>query len=619
MCGIVGVLQKNGEGVKQSFLQPLTAALAHRGPDDSGQFIDGPVGFGHRRLSILDLTSAGHQPMVTADGRYAIVFNGEIYNFRELHKHYLADVPLSSQSDTEVLMYLLGKHGVSVLPELRGMFAFAFWDRQAGQLLLANDPFGKKPLYFRETDAHFLFASEPKALLAAAGTSSVCKKEALGTYVLHEYVPAPESGFEGIKKMPMGHVLTVTSGGVRELKPWWKPVFLPKSGLPEGRALAKLDELLGQAVQRRLVADVPVGIFLSGGLDSTTILWYMRQARATAIESCSVSFGEATFNESAFMAMAARAFQTSHHTTVFKAEDVPVLLDQVMELMDVPLADASLLPTFAVSRLAREHMKVVLSGDGADELFGGYGTFQAGELAAKVDAFVPDSLWPPVQRLAALLPVSHNYFSFDFKVKSFLRGMPYPAARRNQVWLGSFSDQEAHSLLRGHVSAQVFSVVDAAERKWRGLDTFDLISALTIEHYLQDDILVKLDRATMMVGLEARTPFLDLDVAEFVMRLPSKMRRHKYLLKKLMRGRIPAAIIDRPKKGFGIPLGEWLAGPLADWMRSQLNRADIESQGYFSWPYIERLMQEHMSRTFDHRKKLWTLLMWQRWYKRWVV
>lgn len=616
MCGIVGVLQTNGEPVNRDVVCNMRDELAHRGPDDRGIFIDGPVGLGQRRLSILDLSSAGHQPMSTADGRFTIVFNGEIYNFRELARAYLTEETLTSQSDTEVLLHLLALKGTAVLPELKGMFAFACWDHERKELLLANDPFGKKPLYYEATAEAFRFASEPKSLLRHR--RAVLQENVIAQYLLHEYIPSPNTGFEGIRKLEMGHVLTVSNTGVVNIRPWWNPRFRPVAVQSEKAVLDTLDELLGRAVERRLVADVPVGIFLSGGLDSTTILWYMRQMRKEPIESCSIQFAEKSFDESTFIALAAASLGTNHHAAMFGVRDVPAVLDEVCEFMDVPLADASLLPTYAVSKLARRHMKVVLSGDGADELFGGYGTFKAGELAARLDRFVPTSVWPVVQKMTDWLPVSHDYFSFDFKAKSFVRGMTYGAARRNQIWLGSFSDVELKELLINDSSHHAFAAVDEAART-QPPGSFELLSGMTVAHYLQDDILVKLDRSTMMVGLEARTPFLDVDVAEFVMQLPRYMRRDKYILKKLMRGRIPGSIIDRPKKGFGIPLGLWLAGPLAEWMTGELQRERIEQQGLFSWPYIRRLLDEHAHGKADHRKKIWTLIVWQRWYARWIL
>ena len=585
MCGIVGIIEDRSTLASLDVLRAMRDTLSHRGPDDAGEFLDGHVALGHRRLSIIDASSAGHQPMLSDNGRYALVFNGEIYNYRELREEYLTDVDLVSSSDTEVLLHLLIKKGKDALPLLKGMFAFAFWDRYKDELLLATDPFGKKPLYYTWHDNALLFASEPKAFLKYPGFVSAMDKEDASRYFLHEYVPAPGSGLSGVSRLPMGSV-GIKSAESFVVEEWWRPAFMPKhSSISESKALGELDELLGRAVERRLVADVPVGIFLSGGLDSTTILWYMQKMK-DEIHSCSVSFKEQTFDESEYIKLVADG--TVHHGMKFGAEDVALVLSELSPLMDVPLADASLLPTYAVSKLAREHMKVVLSGDGADELFGGYGTFVAGSVAEYLDV-VPRATWRMLERGLARVPVSHEYFSFDFKVKSFLKGMGYSWARRNQIWLGSFSRRELGELFVGNVDG-VYSALDAQARDARELSLFDRISYMTVREYLQDDILVKLDRATMMTGLEARTPFLDVDLAEFVMRLPEKLKRNKYLMKTLMRGRIPDEIIDRKKKGFGIPLGSWFLGELRPWLLGTLSEERVKATGVLNFIYVKKLL-----------------------------
>src|SRR3989344_171402 len=500
MCGIVGVMQKNNQPVKAGVLEAMRDTLSHRGPDDAGLYMKDNMGFGHRRLSILDLTSAGHQPMLSkrvsqnplpagfspasaanavrvgdvstdtpsprtafslepgknplekgfgilSHGRYVIVFNGEIYNYRELAKEYFPGVKLVSGSDTEVLLELLAQHGQEALSWLRGMFAFALWDTQTKKLWLVCDPFGKKPLYYTDSEDVFLFASEPKAFAQYPGWKPQLDLVAAGQYFLHEYVPAPKTGFKGVQKLPMGSSLEIgLDGNVHKLS-WWKPSFVPKAALSEGAAAKKLDSLLGEAVERRMVADVPVGIFLSGGLDSTTIAWYMKKQARGALHSCSIGFDDPSFDETRFVHLATDSLQTDHHSTVFGPQDVPSTMASIVTLMDVLLSDASLLPTYAVSRLARAHMKVVLSGDGADELFGGNGAFTAEAVGSRLD-FVPAPFWQYLEKGLTVLPVSHDYFSFDFKIKSFVKGMKFMGLRRNQVWLGSFSAIELRPLFR---------------------------------------------------------------------------------------------------------------------------------------------------------------------------
>ncbi|MBI3251600.1 MAG: asparagine synthase (glutamine-hydrolyzing) [Candidatus Andersenbacteria bacterium] len=619
MCGIVGVMPKRNQPIKAGVLEAMRDSLSHRGPDDGGLYMQDTVGLGHRRLSILDLTSAGHQPMLSQDGRYVIVFNGEIYNYRELAKQYLSDISFVSGSDTEVLLELLARYGQTALPWLRGMFAFALWDTQAKKLLLACDPFGKKPLFYADSKEAFLFASEPKAFKEYPGWRAEMDLAAASHYFLHEYVPSPNTGFKGVQKLLMGSVLEIGIGGDVHTQSWWKPSFIPKVVLSEGAALQKLDSLLTKAVERRMVSDVPVGIFLSGGLDSTTIAWYMKKQARGALHSCSIGFDDRSFDETSFVRLAADSLQTTHHSAVFGARDVPAALAQIVPLMDVPLSDASLLPTYAVSKLARAHMKVVLSGDGADELFGGYGTFTAEAVGSRLD-FLPAAFWQYLEKGLAGLPVSHDYFSFDFKAKSFVKGMKYKGLRRNQVWLGSFSEVELRQLLaQPGIASDAFTPVDGLLGQLAGLGSFDRLSAATVAQYLQDDILVKLDRASMMSGLEARTPFLDVDLAEFVMKLPVPLKKGKYLLKKLMRGRIPKAIIDRPKKGFGLPLGRWLQTDLNDWMQATLSREALHQHSLWNTEYVEKLIQEHERGQVDGRKKLWTLIMFQLWWEYWIA
>lgn len=603
-------------------LQNMTSVLAHRGPDDEGFYFDKNVGLGHRRLSILDLTSAGKQPMVSADRRYAIVFNGEIYNFRDLHRQYLADVKLRSQSDTEVLLYLLARYGQEALPWLRGMFAFAFWDSAKAELLLARDPFGKKPLYYHYNSSLqlFCFASEVKGLLQHPAVSKNLDHQAIAKYFLFEYVPSPASGFKDIKQVSMGSFMKVSAQGIKMVR-WWQPKFLPKMTVSLGKATEQFDRKLAQAVERRLIADVPVGLLLSGGLDSSTILWYMRQVTSAPLHSFSVAFPEQSFDESTFAKKVARMFKTQHHEIPFSLDQFYFSLRELISHVDIPFADSSLLPTYLVSKAAKEHITVALDGDGSDELLGGYGTFAAAEMA-EYFSWLPPRLISALYQLAQHLPTRHTYFSWDFKLKAFLKGLPYSLPRRNQVWLGSFSEIELRQLLAPSWQTQiehVFDDIDQVTSEISNLSNFDAISRLTIEHYLPNDILVKLDRASMYASLEARTPFLDVDVAEFVMQLPIKYKRNKYLLRRLMANRLPAEIVERKKQGFAVPLGQWLRGPLFEFAQRVLDPKVLKSDGILQPHYVTNLLNIHKSGKADLRKQLWALIMFQLWYNQWVM
>ena len=353
---------------------------------NSGVFVEGNFGMAHRRLSIIDLSVAGKQPMSSLDGRYTIVFNGEIYNYQELREKYCRGIEMRSQSDTEVLLHVLAQRGAKGLSELRGMFALAFWDSDEKKLLLARDPFGKKPLYYSVHGDSVVFGSEVKALLKYLGVSHEVDETAITKYFLHEYVPSPKTGWRDIQQVPMGHYAEITKSTF-EVKEWWQPSFTPKAKLTEKEIIQQLDDKLKVAVERRMIADVPVGVFLSGGLDSTTIAWYMKQTQKSDVHSFSISFEDDSYNEGGYAASAAKSIGTVHHDKQFGLEEFKRALDVVIEKMDVPFADASLLPTYAVSEMARERIVVALDGDGSDELLGGYGTFKAAlvsEAVAKV-------------------------------------------------------------------------------------------------------------------------------------------------------------------------------------------------------------------------------------------
>lgn len=620
MCGIAGIWGRDGASLKGGAIVRMQQSLLHRGPDAVGLYEHEGVALAHTRLSIIDVSSAGAQPFVSVNERYVLVFNGEIYNYKELREQYFSEEDFRSNSDTEVLLLMLVRFGADALQYLRGMFAFAFYDTEENTMILACDAFGKKPLFYAWAGNTFLFASEPKALLASGYISADLDARALPAYLLHEYCPTPATGFVGIYTLGAGQYISVAPD-TQKIVTWWKPEVAPKRNISFHDSLSTFDELLGTAVERRMVADVPVGLFLSGGLDSSTIAWYMRQIKKEGdIHSCSVAFEDASFNEEHIASRVASHLNLTHHSTTFTKETFFESIRELVPALDIPLADASLLPTYTVSKLARQHMKVVLDGDGSDELLGGYGTFQAYELAGNLQ-WIPKQGWKILSTAVdTLLPVSHQYFSSDFKIKSFLRGMAYPPERNIQVWLGAFNEHEITSLiikesvtLRDLFSASDFLVPPPVR------DAFDRASLYHVGAYLHGDILVKIDRATMAVGLEARTPFLDTDVAEFLLRLPSSYKRNKRLLRELMKGRLPEFVLSRKKQGFGIPISSWFSGELLSFVEETLSQERIERAGIFHYPYIRTLIDEHQQKRYDHRKKLWTLIIFQLWYEYWIL
>lgn len=624
MCGIVGIINQSGkERPSPEVLRRMRDALVHRGPDDTGEFFDKTAALGFCRLAIIDLTT-GAQPLSSTDGRYTIIFNGEIYNYNQLRPTLEKKYKFRTQSDTEVLLYHVIEHGPAGLSSLNGMFAFALWDQEKRELLLARDRFGKKPLYYTQTKDSFLFASELKSILLHPSADRTLDKTALARYFLFEYIPAPDTPFQNIKKVPAGGYLTLnTKSNKPNVQQWWKLENLITSWVFPARSstLKQLDSLLDHAVQARMVADVPVGVLLSGGIDSSTIAYYMRK-HTDHLHSFSVSFEEGSFNESQYAQKAANALGTTHHNIPFTLKEFHNTLNTVRDQLDEPLADASLLPTLLISQAAKEHVTVALDGDGADELLYGYDTFPAYKIAQAIGASGSTVL----QSLAHILPTSYRNFSLDFKLKSFARGLPYQGLVRNQVWLGSFHDQELQRLLTPdwNIPAQnLYQPVTEIANRFSNATPLQQLSAAYLAHYLQDGILAKLDRASMYASLESRTPFLDPALASFLFQLPDheKMRglASKVILKKLMADRLPPAIVSRSKKGFGIPLGMWLRGPLKNLLQETLSHQTVESTGFCNWSTVERLIKEHLAGRADHRKKLWTLMIFHWWHQKWAT
>lgn len=598
--------------------------IVYRGPDASDLYLEPTVGLGHCRLAIIDL-AGGHQPMHSADGRFVIVFNGEIYNFRELAAERLQDVRLRTTSDTEVLLELFARHGDACLPWLNGMFAFAVWDRETETLTLARDRFGKKPLYYADLGGTFLFGSEPKALLAHPRLTPEPDPNALVQYLFYEYVPGGQSAFRQIRRVPPASRLRVTKE-TASLAAWWHiPTDTLSTHRPAADILAEADTRLTTAVRRRLVADVPLGLFLSGGIDSSLVGWYMRQYQGD-VRSFSMSFDEPTFDESSYAQLAAQQLQTRHTDIRFGRKEFGDACAVLDTIMDEPFADSSILPTIILARAARRDMTVALTGDGGDELLYGYNTFPALQVSLAYD-WVPR----PLQRLVAealhQLPARYTYFSREFQAKMFVRGAAYPVGLRNQVWIGSFALHELTELLtpdwQGPLTHLHDPLNEALERIPATTDPISALGVLFQSLYLPDDILVKADRAMMSNALEGRSPLLDPELADFLWTLPRSWKysrgRGKVLFRHLMRGRLPETILWRAKKGFGIPLGLWMRTWLRPTVEATLAHDRLKIHGAFRPEIVDRLLAEHFAGRVDHRKKLWTLMMFQWWWERWVM
>lgn len=618
MCGIAGY---QGKGTLED-ARRMIARIAYRGPDHQHAVTIGDTGLAHARLSIIDLSHGADQPMRDEAGDLAIVFNGEIYNYRELRIGLQRNgAVLRTASDTEVLLHLYRVHGADMLPMLNGMFAFAIHDARTGELFLARDRMGKKPLHYAECGGTFVFGSELKAVLAHPAVKDDLDAVALDQYLTFEYVPTPRSIISGVRKLPAGSRMLVRNGSIVHLGPWWAPDLSKRPiSLPE--ATAALDELLFRATERRLVSDVPLGVFLSGGIDSSAVAWYAQQASSTPIDTFSMGFEESSYDERAHAALVAGHLGTRHHTEVLTERQCLDMIPELYAKLDEPFADASLIPTHLLSRFARRHVTVCLGGDGSDELLAGYPTFTADRFR-RIFGAVPGPVRSLLHRAAGLLPPSDRNISLDFQVKQFLRGFEAGPQHVNTLWLGSFTPAEKRSLLHPDVLACVGTAhglepVDDVLRgsPWAngGLDEVILVFLRT---YLVDDILFKVDRASMYTALEVRAPFMDYTVVEFLNSLPDALKRRgsngKVLLKRVMRGKLPDAIIDRPKKGFGIPLSAWLRKELRPLMLDMLAPERLQRQGILQPAHVERLVKEHLTGHANHRKLLWTLVVLQLW------
>jgi asparagine synthase (glutamine-hydrolysing) len=607
----------------------MARVIRHRGPDDEGFFTreyeDGvAVGLGFRRLSIIDLES-GNQPIGNENGSVQVVFNGEIYNFPELRRELkAAGHRFSTHADTEVIPHLYEDFGHRCVERLNGMFAFALWDEARRELLLARDRFGKKPLYYVQAGRSLLFGSELKSLLEHPSCPTELDVASLSRYLALEYVPTPFAIFAGVRKLPGGHALRWRDGRT-SVERYWDLSFEsdgPSKGPRSDDEYAEeLHARLRDSVRRRLMSDVPLGAFLSGGIDSSSVVAMMvEQMPSRDVKTFAIGFSERSFDESGHARRVAEHFGTHHHEEVFTPQTMVDVLPSVVDFLDEPFADASILPTYVLSRFTRESVTVALGGDGSDELLAGYPTFPA-ERVARLYA-MPRLLHERViVPLVDRLPVSTADFSLDFKLKRFLRGAAAPADVRHAAWLGAFMPAEQATLL----GRDPGDPLAEQRRAFAGAPTGSRLERLIYLYattYLRDDILVKVDRASMACSLEVRAPFLDAELVEFLGRVPPglKLRRFdtKHLLKRAMARTLPPGIVDRPKKGFGIPIAEWFRHDLRDALRDELSPARLGAQGIFDPGEVDRLVSEHVSGRRDHRKQLWTLFVFQLWHRRWV-
>ncbi len=644
MCGIVGFFEASPQRSTPeaaSIVQSMARTLEHRGPDDSGIWIDveNGIALGHRRLAIIDISPEGHQPMASADGRYVIAFNGEIYNFLELRRELdRLGHRFRGHSDTEVMLTSFSEWGIyKALERFNGMFAFALWDARERILHLGRDRLGEKPLYYGGFGQTFLFASELKALKAHPAFQSQIDRDALALFLRYSCVPAPYSIYQGIFKLPPGTVLTWNGkDAYPDPVPYWSAKAVAEASVAdpftgsEQEATTQLEELLREAVKLRMVADVPLGAFLSGGVDSSTIVALMQAQSSQPVKTFTIGFYEDAYNEAQYAKAVAQHLGTDHTELYVTPEEALAVIPKLPRLYDEPFSDSSQIPTFLVSQLARGHVTVSLSGDGGDELFAGYNRYFWGRRIWQKMGWLPQRLRQTAARtltrlspqawdrmftqVGAFLPAGFNLPTpgDDLHKLAGILAVPDPDAM--YVGLAShWKDPEAI------VVGGVEPVTAVSERQnWARLPDFTqrmmYLDAIT---YLPDDILVKVDRASMGVSLEARVPFLDHRVVELAWRMPLSLKirglQGKWLLRRLLDQYVPPSLIERPKAGFGMPIDRWLRGPFKDWAETLLDEHRLRDEGFFHPQFIRQKWVEHLSGDCNWQYDLWDVLMFQAW------
>jgi len=622
MCGVAGFTRfKRSIGTIET-LKAMGDAIYHRGPDAGGEYIDDQVGLAHRRLSIIDLSDAGSQPMYSADQQLVIVFNGEIYNFPELRDELSKDgVVFQSHTDTEVILALYQKMGVSCLEKLNGMFAFALWDKQKQQLFVARDRMGKKPLYYFNKDGEFAFASEIKALLVLPDIPKEIRIDAVYDFFAYQYIPDPKSIFKDIHKLPPGHYLTINKNGMR-MEQYWDVSFSHTLDREESVASAELLELVKDCTKRRMISDVPLGAFLSGGIDSSAIVAIMAmQDNDAPVKTCTIGFDDKKYNETEFAQIVADKYKTDHHEYTVH-QNVKDNLEKIARYFDEPFADPSLVPTYFVSELARKLVKVAVAGDGGDEIFAGYEKYYIdsieNRLRSKFPRWVRKTIFP---FFANILAISN--WSLFRKGKSLLTSLSHEPAMGFYLSNAQIDDRIWDSLVTPETKLQLDGyhpsklTVDLYE-KADGPDHLSRILYTDMKTYLPGGILVKVDRMSMANSLEVRAPLLDKDIVEFSATLPSRLKfnkgEKKYILKQTFKKFLPDDILYRKKMGFSVPLASWLRDELKSIAEDYLFSKSNGIQQFFNMETVKKYWQQHQDNKADHSTILWSMLMFQIWW-----
>ncbi len=616
MCGIAGMVQTNPDGaVDSATIHRMCESIVHRGPDDEGILVKAGVGLGMRRLSIIDL-EGGHQPVFNEDKSIWIVFNGEIYNFPELRTQLQAKGHrFSTHSDTEVIVHLYEEHGAECVQKLRGMFAFALYDERAGRLLLARDRLGKKPLHYALHNGTLLFASEMRAMLAVRPELAKVDHAALLQYMYFGYIPDPATAFEPIRKLPPGHLLEFEKGEVRIRQYWDFPQYGTYEPASEEELLEELEARLAEAVRIRLIADVPLGAMLSGGMDSSTIVALMARATSQPVKTFSIGFRQAEFNEAPYARMVAQKFGTDHHELILDP-DVMETVEMLTRHLEEPFGDSSMLPTYFISCLARKHVKVALSGDGGDEAFAGYERYRI-HLEDRSYKWIPQWAGPLYRDYVhPLVPYRMPGRNLAYSIslpwqQRYIEGVSFQSFQREMGILSEDFLAADRAPLKGFEEYLNKAPAD---------DPLSRVLYLDSKTYLPGDILTKVDRMSMATSLEARVPMLDHVFLEWVTSLKPKWKMgngsQKVILKKLAeRLGVPGEVLNRPKQGFALPLGHWMRHELKDLVQTTLQDDQTLHRGYFKASGVKRMLDEHFQGRRDHSARLWRLLIFELWHR----
>ena len=633
MCGICGKISLNST-VDEALIRKMCSVLEHRGPDDEGVYINGVkgeglrvnAGLGHKRLAIIDLSPAGHQPMSNEDGSVWIVLNGEIYNFLELREGLeKKGHRFKSRTDTEVVLHLYEEKGAECVKDLRGMFAFAIWDQRKELLFAARDRIGKKPFYYWHKNQALIFGSEIKAILQDPEISREVNRPSITDYLSYGYTPTPETMFKNIMKLPPAHFMVYEKGKM-SIEKYWELDFLKKIKLSEQEYCQRSLDLLEECTKIRLISDVPLGAFLSGGIDSSAVVYMMSKLSSKPVKTFSIGFDEEKYSELKYAKIIADRFKTEHHEYIVKPNAIE-LLPKLVWHYNEPYADSSALPSYYVAKMTRQEVTVALNGDGGDEDFGGYERFMAARYAELINKTPFPFKKRIIDSIIKRIPESLEFKDFKTRLRRFLVMSSKPYRERHYNWVTIFRDNEKENLFTGEFNKEIasrdsFSYLDKVFNECSSEDVVDKVMYADIKTNLLDDLLVKMDIACMANSLEGRSPFLDHRMMEFCATMPSNMKikgtKLKYIIKKALSGVLPKEILKRGKMGFGVPLDAWFRKELKEYSCDILMNDKSINRGYFKRENVKKLLDEHTAGKANNGARIWSLLFLELWHREFI-